>query len=313
MDVYEIITSKIIAELEKGKIPWQKPWITVGDHAPRKYVNGKPYSLLNQFLLWKPGEYITMKQIQKENEKMQKKNNDFKTIFCKVKKGESPQIVVGWIPKEVPHTKSEMEYAEEHGITLKKKTIPIPKYYYVFHIDQCEGIQSKLAQPILPDCVESNEKADSIMNNYIDREKITLIYEKGDQAYYRPKTDTIVLPVKEQFKNTTEFYGTAFHEMTHSTGHKNRLNRIEKKAAFGNEEYSKEELVAEIGSATLVNQCGLDTEHSTRNNAAYIQSWLRVLKDDKKFIFSAASQAEKAIKYILGEKVNEESVVSEVE
>ena len=102
-----------------------------------------------------------------------------------------------------------------------------------------------------------------------------------------------------QFAETAEYYSTAFHEMVHSTGHSNRLNRLTQTAHFGNEEYSKEELVAEIGASALVNQAGLETEKSFRNSTAYVQSWLNVLKNDKRFIVSASGKAEKAVELIL--------------
>ena len=103
----------------------------------------------------------------------------------------------------------------------------------------------------------------------------------------------------EQFKETAEYYSTAFHELTHSTGHESRLNRLDRTAFFGTEAYSKEELIAEIGAAALVNYSGLETPSSFRNNAAYIQNWLGVLKGDKRFIVSVAGKAEMAVKLIL--------------
>ena len=103
----------------------------------------------------------------------------------------------------------------------------------------------------------------------------------------------------KQFAETAEYYSTAFHEMVHSTGHMKRLARLEVPAHFGSEDYSKEELIAEIGSSALVHHCGLETPESFRNNAAYVQNWLTVLKNDKRFIVSAAGKAEKAVNYIL--------------
>ena len=103
-----------------------------------------------------------------------------------------------------------------------------------------------------------------------------------------------------QFRESAEYYGTVFHEFSHSTAHKSRLDRLEKTAFFGSEAYSKEELIAEIGAATLVNHAGLETPHSFRNSAAYIQNWLQVLRNDKRFIVSAAGKAEKAVNMILG-------------
>lgn len=108
------------------------------------------------------------------------------------------------------------------------------------------------------------------------------------------------LPLLKQFAETAEYYSTAFHELTHSPGHKSRLDRLERTAFFGSEAYSKEELIAEIGAAALVNHVGLETSASFRNSAAYLQNWLQVLKNDKRFIVSAAGKAEKAVELILG-------------
>ena len=115
-------------------------------------------------------------------------------------------------------------------------------------------------------------------------------------------SDTVVVPMPEQFEHLESYYSTAFHELTHSTGAENRLNRLKTgaSAAFGGEDYSKEELVAELGAAMLTHHCGLESEKSFKNSAAYLQSWLAALKNDKSMIVSAASRAEKAVNYILG-------------
>ena len=123
--------------------------------------------------------------------------------------------------------------------------------------------------------------------------------------------DYIQVPCREQYKDIMEFYSTLFHEMIHSTGHRDRLGRLDcgtKIAGFGSEEYSKEELIAEIGSAFLMNHIGIETVKTFKNSAAYIQNWLSVLKGDNRFIVSASSKAEKAMKYILGDV---EEVVTE--
>jgi len=154
--------------------------------------------------------------------------------------------------------------------------------------------------PQMPNCVDANEKAESIICNYLRTSGVKLNHEAGDRAFYRPSDDSITLPLLAQFKATAEYYSTAFHEMIHSTGHMSRLNRLEKTAFFGTEAYSKEELIAEIGAAALVNAAGLETSDSFRNSAAYVQNWLQVLKHDKRFIVSAAGKAEKAVSMILG-------------
>ena len=272
MDIYAEITNRIMEQMESGVIPWRKPWVAAGTAI--SHATGKPYSLLNQMLLGRPGEYLTFKQVQAEG--------------GKVRTGAKAQMVVFW--KWITVTDDE---------TQEEKEVPILRYYNVFHIDQCEGLKAK-HMPQMPDCVDANEKAESIICNYLRASGVKLNHEEGDRAFYRPSTDSITLPLLAQFKETAEYYSTAFHEMVHSTGHMSRLNRLEKTAFFGTEAYSKEELIAEIGAAALVNTVGLETARSFRNNAAYVQNWLQVLKNDKRFIVSAASKAEKAVSLILG-------------
>ena len=270
MDIYSEITTRIMAQLESGIIPWRKPWIS---GKAVSHVTGKPYSLLNQMLLGKPGEYITFKQCQQEG--------------GQVKKGEKAQMVVFW--KWI-----EQEDEETH----EKKEVPLLRYYNVFHISQCEGLRPKY-EITLPGTAEPNAAANEIIYDYLSHSGVTLKHESGDRAYYRPVTDTVVIPERRQFAETAEFYGTIFHELTHSTGHESRLNRLDKTAFFGSETYGKEELIAEIAAATLVNHCGIETSSSFRNSAAYLQNWLQVLKNDKRFIVSAAGKAEKAVQFIL--------------
>ena len=272
MDIYKEVTDRIIAQLENGIIPWQKPWIASGSAVSR--ATGKPYSLLNQMILGRGGEYVTFAQCQKEG--------------GKIRKGEKSQMVVFWkfIEQEDPETK-------------EKKQVPFLRYYNVFHIDQCEGLTAKRTVS-LPQTASADETAENMIAAYAQRSGVTIKHQEGDRAFYSPSSDSITLPLLAQFSETAEYYSTAFHELTHSTGHSTRLNRLEKVAFFGSEAYSKEELVAEIGAAALVNHAGLETAHSFRNNAAYVQSWLKVLKEDKRVIVSAAGKAEKAVNMILG-------------
>jgi antirestriction protein ArdC len=271
MDIYAEITNRMIKEMENGIIPWKKPWMASG--AAISHTTGKPYSLLNQMLLGRPGEYITFKQVQAEG--------------GYVRRGEKAHMVVFW--KFLPVIDED---------TQEEKQVPFLKYYHVFHLDQCEGIAARHIHP-MPNTANADETAESIITEYVTREGVRLDHEEGNAAYYQPSTDRIVLPLLAQFAETAEYYGTAFHEMIHSTGHMNRLARLEAPAHFGGEEYSKEELIAEIGSAALVHHVGLETGKSFRNSAAYVQNWLQVLKNDKRFIVSAAGKAEKAVSFIL--------------
>lgn len=272
MDLFKEITDRIINEMEKGIIPWSKPWVTRGGAI--SHSNGKPYSLLNQMLLGEPGEYITFRQCQEEG--------------GKVRKGEKAKFVVFW--KFLPVVDEE---------TQEEKQVPFLRYYNVFHINQCENIKPKHTEP-LPEVAKADDKAEKIISAYIDREGVQMLHEVGNQSYYQPSLDRVVLPLMRQFRGTSEYYSTAFHELIHSTGHPKRLDRIAATAFFGSEDYSKEELIAEIGAATLVNITGLETAESFKNNAAYVQNWLQVLKNDKHFIVSAAGKAEKAVNRVLG-------------
>ena len=276
-DIYQEVTDRIISQLEQGIIPWHKPWIVSGTACAISRSTGKPYSLLNQLILGRPGEYATFAQIQKEG--------------SRVKKGEKASQVVFWKWLEVDD--------EENPGEMKK--IPLLKSFAVFHIDQCEGLKSKHTTAAPAQILQPDKAADQIIADYLTRSGVKLVHQEGDRAFYRPSADTVTLPLLAQFKEVAEYYSTAFHELTHSTGHSSRLNRLAKPAFFGSEDYSKEELVAEIGAAALVNHVGLETSSSFRNSAAYVQSWLKALRDDKRLIVSAAGQAEKACNLILNQ------------
>lgn len=180
------------------------------------------------------------------------------------------------------------------------------KYYNVFHIDDCEGIESKIkVEEINGPKISPIESAEKVLNGYIEREK-DLQFRNNiptDRAYYSPTLDLISVPMLTQYEIAEEYYSTTFHEAVHSTMPESRCNRKSKQklAAFGSEDYSREELVAEIGSAMLCNNVGIDCEKAFKNSVAYIQGWLKKLKDDNRMIVWAASRAEKAARYILGE------------
>lgn len=278
--VYEMVTERIIKQLENNVIPWQKPWTGIRSGAYNR-ISKKSYSLLNQMLLQHKGEYATFAQWQK--------------LGGHVRKGEHSEIVVFWKIQPI-------EEEKEDG-TKEVKQIPLLKYYNVFHISQVDGVEP-LPEDELND-IEPIEKAENVLHDYWTRENITIEHVACDNAYYLLKRDLIRLPLFEQFTGANEYYSVAFHESVHSTMKESRCNREEdrkgKLVAFGSNEYSKEELVAEIGSASIMNIIGIETTKSFKNSSAYIQNWLSVLKNDVKFIVSASSKAEKAVMYILGE------------
>lgn len=277
-NVYEMVTNRIIEQLEKGMIPWQKPWSGSNKGAYNR-ISNKPYSLLNQMTLAHTGEYATFKQ--------------WTDLGGHIRKGEKAEQIVFWKLQPI-------EEENEDGEKVIRQ-IPILKYFNVFHISQVDGVEPKSInlnelQPI--------EEAERIKTEYMKREHIKILEKVTDKAFYSPSLDYIQIPCKEQYQNIEEFYSTLFHEMTHSTGHKVRLDREDVKDCvyFGSENYSKEELCAELGSAFLINKLGIESSKSFNNSTAYIQSWLKVLKNDTHFIVSASSRAEKAVNYILNEE-----------
>jgi len=269
VNVYELVTNRILAELEKGVIPWRKPW---SDCAPINYLTRKRYRGINLWLLPHGGEYLTFKQCQE--------------CGGKIKKGEKSHIITFF--KMIEHMDEKTGELKEH---------PYLKYSNVFHISQCEGITSKLE--LVPE-VDPIEAAQDIVEDYVSRSGVNFIHVTGsDRACYSPPLDKILMPAISQFESNSEYYSTAFHEMAHSTGRENRLNRINKLANFGTETYSKEELIAELSSAMLMNTTGIEQPATFENSTAYIQGWSKKLQEDKKAIVNAAGQAQKAVDYIL--------------
>lgn len=297
-DVYEIVTERFLEKLEQGIIPWRRPWKMVGGAFPAYPLGSKkPYGFINQMLLdFEQGEFATFETIKRNG--------------GKVKKGEKSKLIVGWI-----HTTEKIKdengeaVVDDEGNEQYKDRFAL-RYYQVFNVyTQVEGlkddidIEDETSALIESDFVpgDAYQMANDIIVNYTDREQIT--FNNGDisnSAYYLPSADSITVPNMSQFEDVNEYYSTVFHEVVHSTGHQSRLDRgLEKKAAHGSNEYSREELVAEIGSAALMNICGIESEDTFKNSAAYIQSWSKALKDSPKMIVYASAQAQKAVEYII--------------
>ena len=183
-------------------------------------------------------------------------------------------------------------------IKEEEKLIPVLRYYTVFHEEDCEGIPMKGDKEEPKSALTPVEEAEKVVNGYYGREACKLHVELSNRAFYSPSEDSVTVPAMEQYDIVEEYYSTLFHETTHSTGHSSRLNR-DMTGHFGSDSYSKEELVAELGAAFLVQKCGMDSAKAFKNSVAYIQSWSKKFKEDKKLIVSAASKAEKAVKFIL--------------
>jgi antirestriction protein ArdC len=284
--VYQIVTDRIVEQMNKGIVPWQRPWHGTQDGAI-SYTTGKPYSLLNQLLLGKGGEWLTFNQIVQLGGKLKKGAKAGIVTFCK------------------SYTKEVKGETEEDETTILNKYCL--RYYNVYHLDDVEGIDSKLTTEAEKVQHEPIKEAEKVIGEYISRDRLKFQNDKPSNcAFYRPTLDEVVVPMMEQFEEIAEYYSTTFHELTHSTGHRNRLNRkgFEPGAmvAFGSETYSQEELVAEIGSAMCLNKVGIECDKAFKNSIGYLQGWLKALKNDPKMIVFASAQAEKATKYIFNEK-----------
>jgi antirestriction protein ArdC len=280
-NVHENVTNKIISALEGGVVPWRKPWITV---SPRN-VNGRPYTGVNRLLLnlseYKYPFFLTMKQANE--------------LGGHVKRGEKAHIAVFW---KIIKAKTKEDDGKE-----VVKSIPYLRYYNVFNIDQTTVPLSAVRgfDQIRSDQECENrepiQKAKKLLASFRDIPEIRF---NAERACYIPALDMVYLPHRNLFRSDEEFHVTQFHELIHSTGHAKRLNRTGiQQVNFGSETYSREELIAEIGSCFLSNMCGIAGTFD--NSAAYIQGWLKVLKNDPRMVVNAAALAEKAVNFLLGQ------------
>lgn len=283
-DVYEKITSRIVADLEQGVRPWLKPWNT--EHAAGRITrplraNGQPYQGINVLMLW--GEavakgyavpiWMTFRQAQE--------------VGAHIRKGEQGSLVV--YADRIRRTEIDDSTGEE-----AEREIPFLKGYTVFNVEQIEGLPVHfyaMAQPTL-DSVQRIERAES----FFDATKAD-IRHGGNMAYYSVTQDYVQMPPFEAFRDAESYYATLAHECTHWTRHQSRLQREFGRKRFGDEGYAMEELVAELGSAFLSADLDL-TPEPRADHAAYIASWLKVLKSDKRAIFTAASHAQRAVDYL---------------
>lgn len=275
-DVYEIITSRIINQLEQGNIPWRKTWSDTG--FPCNLITKRPYRGINVWLLlslnYNRNFFLTYKQLTE--------------IGGKVKSGERACPVVFWNWIEPKPTDPE-----------GTKSKPLLRYFLVFNIDQCEGIPETLI-PNEYKVENENHPIETCSLIVEQMPKRPNIKHKENRAYYHPFFDFVNMPKINSFEDSEAYYETLFHELIHSTGHKDRLNRKEvvQQASMGGELYSIEELIAEIGACYLSSFAGLSMKNFN-NNVAYIEGWLSRLKSDKRFIIYASGNAQKAVDYIL--------------
>jgi antirestriction protein ArdC len=285
---YDAITDRIIAKLEEGVVPWCKPWYGKAG-MPRNLVSHREYRGINVFLLhclaYESPYFLTF--------------NQARNLGGHVRRGEKGCPVVFWKLLDVS------EETDDLGRKIYKvKQIPILRYYTVFNVAQCEGIEAPSLN--VPEREHSPiEAAESIVRGMHDAPGIR---HGHTAASYCPADDVVRMPRPEVFNDGERYYSTLFHELTHSTGHSLRLDRklYSNLAPFGSHDYSQEELVAEMGATLLCGEAGI-LETNIDQSAAYIDGWLHSLKNDRKLVVMAAAQAQKATDYILGRKVAKEA------
>jgi len=291
MDVYEIVTQRIMAMLENGTVPWQKPWSSKSGK-PKNLVSNKEYNGINIYLLgsqnYECPYWLSFKQATERG-------------GC-VRKGEKGTPVVLW---KIINSED-----DDGSATSKVRKIPFLRYYNVFNASQCDGLVIPATQETVLNEYDPIDAASDIINFMPNP---PLILHGKTQASYIPAIDTVHMPYMERFAKVEKYYATLFHEIVHSTMHPSRLNRKSDFASFGDTEYSKEELVAEMGCAYMSYVSGIE-QHTIENSAAYINGWLQALKNDKKMVILAATQAQKAVDYILRKNISkniEEEIFSE--
>lgn len=280
-NIAEEITSRILEDLEKGVMPWVEPLKAGGRRAlPVNASTKKAYRGINTFVLWNEAKkkgfsnpaWLTFNQASE--------------LGGRVKKGEKGTRVVFY--KRLSKTKS-LNLKDE--VVLEEQAFWVLRTYTVFNLDQVEGLEGLRPKAVTVELSRAMEEADRLLKS----SGAVIFHREIEWAFYRKEEDFIALPYRESFKTPQGYYMSALHELTHWTGHPSRLNR-EAGKRFGDNAYAFEELIAEMGAAFLCASVGIpyDTQH-----ASYIESWVKILKDHKKAIFTAAAKAQAATDFLL--------------
>lgn len=271
VDVFKIITDRLIGLLEKNVVPWHQPWQSLFSF-PMNLYTGNEYGGVNVILLTMAGlsshYWLTARQAEK--------------LGGRVKENEAGREILFW-----------GRYRGQKESSDDVSDSPFMRLYTVYNISQCEGIP--IPKENLP-AFNPIEECERIIAEMPNRPSIV---HGGNSAYYWPRTDEIMIPERSAFGIEQEYYCTVFHELCHATGHETRLSRksIKDIKPFGSEDYSREELIAEIGASFLCGLTGIENK-TINNSVAYIQGWIERLRKDKRFICMAAQQAQKAVNYI---------------
>ena len=282
-ELYQSVTETIVEALRTGTPPWVKPWSTVAEIHPCNALSRRPYKGINFLLLslvadvkgYATPRWLTYRQAQQAG--------------GYVRKGETATPVIYFtVNRPTPETVIEQERQEQ------EKPVFYRRFFSVFNIDQVENLPECLRQPVHHHEPEwqACARAESILKS----SGALIRHAPGNEAFYSPHQDWIVLPARSQFRNPEAYYATAHHELCHWTGHDSRLNRQLGKR-YEQSAYAMEELIAELGSAFLSAHCRLD---GMLHHASYLNTWLRLLEEDAQAIFIAAGKAQSASDYLLG-------------
>ncbi|MDE1485178.1 ssDNA-binding domain-containing protein [Xenorhabdus bovienii] len=301
-DIYQQVTDRIISALEKGTAPWKKPWRSAvkqyGGMLPTNALTGNHYNGVNILLLWMAAEemgsnvnrWLTYRQAQQ--------------LGGQVRKGERSTLTVIFKPFEIQaKDKEDHLLFDDQGKPLMEQRVML-KANPLFNVTQCDGLPECLLQEgeRIPENTLLPEISHEV-HTMLDATGVQLASVAQDRAFYSPAHDRIVMPLSDQFFTESDYWSTLLHEMVHSTGHVDRLNRegiTLKNRKFGDPIYSFEELVAEMGSAFLCAQLEVFGEV---NHESYIDGWLSILKADKKALFRACKQAREASEFLLSFRV----------
>ena len=294
-DVYQTVTDKLIEQLERDDLgKWKSPWVR---NNPQN-LDGRAYSGINWFLLgltsadFASQTYGTYRAWQNAGSQVCKGQHGHTVIFYK-----EYRAAPG----------SDDETVGDDGKVSRR----VARAYKVFAAEQCEGDAAERAisaELHYPNAAQSVAAADQLTAAYSHAENVSITHE-GQQAYYRPSTDAVVMPPMPSFNSTEGYYGTLLHEITHSTGTEARCNRDKQNNRYGNEAYAYEELVAEIGSAMLCSALGIE-EEPRLDHSQYVASWLKVLKNNKRAVFTAAAAAQRAADFVLKYRVSDLAIAA---
>lgn len=288
-DTYSLVTEKIAAALEAGTVPWQQPWAAVGG-MPRNFVSRRPYRGLNVILLALGTPYaqpwwLTYRQAA--------------ALGGHVRPGEKASVVTFWkLPDGKPAERAAASDGADTGVGEEATPrAPLLRHYFVFNVAQCAGLPAPPAPDFTPTPHERLSWCEQVVGGMPRAPEIRTGY---DRAFYSPAVDYVGMPDLDHFRSAEDYYATLFHELVHSTGHPLRLDRpgATQPAPFGSPDYSREELVAELGAAFLSGHTGI-FPRTAENQAAYVAGWLAALRGDKRLLPIAAAQAQRAADFIL--------------